>query len=426
MMLKFACSCLCFLLLVAACASDPAGPRDVAQDRPTTEPSATPSTSAPTAGPTALVVPTIVATDNGSDGQASPSATSEPQQQSPDSTPTPEATATPRPTSTPRPIPTAVVAPTPRPVVPTATAVPRLPRATAVPPTPTPTPTTAWINPDCYVGPGAADEPVWWCGGRICVVGAPHQGCPPTPPPQTGIVEVSCTVSKSRIQVDEIITLQAFQDPVNVPITFAFGHGDGTIDETSTSYAYYEAPGSYDVIMYWRQGQARGSLLCGTVTVVRNGPAPTPTTAPTVQIGCTISPSRTVAVGELLTFTAFQDPSDVPIAYVFDHGDGTLDPTAQSSAFYAAPGSYEVRLRWAHSGTNGTILCGTVTVESAFNASNYVGQTTANAEVIAASRGLASRVVRIDGEWLIVTQDYRLDRVNFEIVGGVVTRATIG
>lgn len=435
-MVKFACSWLCLVMLVAACASDPVEPSDVAQDRPTTEATATTPTTGPTSlaspseGPTPLVVPTIVAS-----GDPTPSPTSgTPEPAGTGADPTPAPTATPRPTSTPRPIPTAGAAtPTPRPVVPTPTAAPTTlptavprPTSTAVPPAPTPTPTTPWINPDCYVGPGAADEPVWWCGGRICVVGAPHAGCPTTPPPQGGIVEVSCTISKNVIAVGEIISLQAYQDPVNVPIKFAFGHGDGTIDETSNSYAYYEAPGRYEVILYWRQGNAQGSLLCGTVRVTGNGPAPTPTPAPVVEIGCTISPDRAVVVGESLTFTAFQNPANVPISYVFDHGDGTLDPTAQSFAYYAAPGYYDVRLRWAHSGTNGSILCGTVTVGPNFNAGDYLGKTKAQADAVAASNNLVTRVVRIDNQYFPGTTDARFDRVNLEIDNGVVTKAYIG
>lgn len=430
-MLKFACAWLSLLMLVTACASGPAEPGEIAQERPTQESDEalpTPTPASPDDGPTPLVIPTIVASglaDADDDDTATATATT---------TVTPAPQATPRPTSTPRPIPTAVnTSPTPRPAVPTPTAAPPRPTSTPAPPRPTatavppaPTPTSGWINPDCYVGPGAADELVWWCGGRICVVGAPHQGCPTTPPPSGGIVEVSCTISKNVIVVDEIITLQAFQDPVNVPITFAFGHGDGTIDEASTSYAYYEAPGTYEVIMYWRQGRSNGSLLCGRVTVGGGGPVPTPTTSPVVQISCTISPSRDVVVGEPLTFTAVQDRADVPITYIFDHGDGTLDPTAISSAYYAAPGYYEVRLRWAHSGTNGTILCGTVTVGVVFSASNYLGKTKAQADAQAASNSLFTRVLRIDNQSFPATTDARPDRVNLEIDNGVVTKAFIG
>ena len=67
-------------------------------------------------------------------------------------------------------------------------------------------------------------------------------------------------------------------------------------------------------------------------------------------------------VGEALTFTALQMPADVDVDYVFDHGDGTLDPRAVSHAFYEAPGLYTVTLRWSHPGGSGTTFCGIVTV----------------------------------------------------------------
>jgi len=70
-----------------------------------------------------------------------------------------------------------------------------------------------------------------------------------------------------------------------------------------------------------------------------------------------------VQVNELLTFTAFQSVANVQVSYVFDHGDGTLDQTAQSNAFYTSPGFYEVRLNWASGSQSGSTFCGTVTVQ---------------------------------------------------------------
>ena len=167
-------------------------------------------------------------------------------------------------------------------------------------------------------------------------------------------------------------------------------------------------------------------MVCGHVHVRANG-APTPTPTPSaVQIGCSISPQRTVQVNEILTFTAFQDPPNVPVTYVFDHGDGTLDETSQSLAFYAAPGFYDVRLNWAYAGNSGTTFCGTVTVEPVFDASDYLGRTPEAAEALATSRGLITRIVRIDDQVFPGTTDYRTDRVNLEIDANKVTSATLG
>ncbi len=49
-----------------------------------------------------------------------------------------------------------------------------------------------------------------------------------------------------------------------------------------------------------------------------------------------------------------------------------------------------------------------------------------DAQVAAGVRGLIVRVVARDGEYFAVTKDYRTDRVNFEIVKGVVVKVSIG
>jgi hypothetical protein len=49
-----------------------------------------------------------------------------------------------------------------------------------------------------------------------------------------------------------------------------------------------------------------------------------------------------------------------------------------------------------------------------------------DAQVAAEVRGLIVRVVARDGEYFAVTKDYRTDRVNFEIVKGVVVKVSIG
>jgi hypothetical protein len=404
------------VLVVAACSSGPTETGSGAPPDPlaTTTPNVT--TNA-TAGPTTLVIPTV---EPGSTSTPIPAtvtptaeATSQPTAVAPTATAEPTATSRPIPSALPTAQPTA----TPRPI-PTATGTP-------LPATPTPTPTSVWVNPDCYAGPGAADEPVWWCGGQICVVGAPHYGCPSGPPPNP-VVQIDCTISDTDIVVNEMIVLSAVQDPVNIPVRYAFVHGDGTIDNTAESHAYYADPGYYDVMLLWQYRGAKGSTNCGRVTVRPiTGPTPTPTPA-VVQIGCTISPQRTVQVNETLTFTAFQDPTNFAVTYVFDHGDGTLDETSQSLAYYAAPGFYQVVLRWAHSGGSGTTYCGTVTVEPNFNAADYLGRTPGSAEALATSRGLVLRVVRIDDQVFPGTDDYRLDRVNIEVDANHVTEVYLG
>ncbi|KAG1649998.1 hypothetical protein GQR58_028485 [Nymphon striatum] len=314
-------------MLLAGCATgDVVEPDSAAQPDPT-------STAVVAPSPTSIVVPTVdvgdptpvptissTSTPPPIESPVPPTATSTPVAPTATSTPTPP---------TPTPVPATPVPATPVPATPT----PVPPTSTPVPPTPTPTP-TGWVNPDCYVGPGAADEPVWWCGGKICVVGAPHYGCPTVPPP-----------------------------------------------------------------------------------------------LPLVQIGCTITPRHPVAVNEILTFTAFQKPGGIPVEYVFDHGDGTLDPTSQSRAYYAADGTYDVILRWRHAGGSGQILCGTVIVESPeprFSAADYLGHDPQWAEAIAFNNGFDVRILRVDDISYPGTTDYRSDRINFEVDLGKVTKAYVG
>lgn len=158
-------------------------------------------------------------------------------------------------------------------------------------------------------------------------------------------------------------------------------------------------------------------------------PVPTPTSAASqLDVGCAISNSQ-VLVNETLTFSALQTPANLAVAYAFDHGDGTIDETAESYAYYAEPGSYDVRLRWHFQDQQGTILCGTVQVQSdtpVFNESDYLGHTPEWAGAIAYNQGFEVRIVRIDDEDFPGTADYRTDRVNFEIDDNEVTKATVG
>lgn len=56
----------------------------------------------------------------------------------------------------------------------------------------------------------------------------------------------------------------------------------------------------------------------------------------------------------------------------------------------------------------------------------YLGLTLGEAENLARREKRSTRVVRIDGEWMPVTMDYRPDRLNFSIDGGVVTDVSAG
>lgn len=354
-----------------------------------------------------------------------------------DPTPQPTATsivATPTPlsiaTATPAPSPTSVpptatavpptataVPPTPTPMPPTATAVP--PTPTSVPPTATATPSPVWIgcqieplrsvtvgeiltytalqNPVTsqvdfvfdhgdgtldpgpvstafYAQPGIYTVLLNWgyagtTGTHVCgdVTVTPFPGTPtPTPTPQPP-VSISCTIApQGPVIVGEILTYTALQNPNTLPVLYVFDHGDGTLDPGGVSKAFYNAPGIYTVTLNWSYDGQSGSVFCGTVTVNPAPgdptPTPTPTAVPPVAIGCTISPQRPVTVGEILTYTATQSPASTAVQFVFDHGDGTLDPRPVSQAFYAAPGYYNVNLNWAAQGHSGTVFCGTVTV----------------------------------------------------------------
>lgn len=56
----------------------------------------------------------------------------------------------------------------------------------------------------------------------------------------------------------------------------------------------------------------------------------------------------------------------------------------------------------------------------------YIGLSEQEATELANSKGLTSRVVRIDSEEFMVTMDYSPTRLNFEIDGGKVTSVTLG
>lgn len=178
---------------------------------------------------------------------------------------------------------------------------------------------------------------------------------------------ITCGYKPQRpIKVGEIITITAVQhNPSFAPIHVEIHHGDGTIDPGTVSQAYYQSPGTYSPKAFWRDGNITGSVPCGAVTVKPGVyPTPTPTPWPNPGVGCTISPLRTVIVGEILTYTATKQTNRA-VQFAFDHGDGTIDTTSVSTAYYEAPGSYTVTLTWADGNQTGTVYCGTVTVTPA-------------------------------------------------------------
>lgn len=179
-------------------------------------------------------------------------------------------------------------------------------------------------------------------------------------------VTITCGISPRRpVVVNEILIFTAANTPAGAAVSYVFDHGDGTLDPGKVSEAFYRAPGIYTVTLRWTYGVSTGNLICGTVTVLPGPgmPTPTPTPAP-ISIGCLIAPSRPVVPYEMLTFTALQNPANAVVSFVFDHGDGTLDPRRVSQAFYDAAGTYTVTLRWSYNNQSGTVLCGTVTVSA--------------------------------------------------------------
>ncbi len=65
------------------------------------------------------------------------------------------------------------------------------------------------------------------------------------------------------------------------------------------------------------------------------------------------------------------------------------------------------------------------TPEASFLAS-LEGMSQSAAQQVAAAAGFTTRIVSVDGVGRPVTMDYRSDRINLEIVGGKVTKATAG
>ena len=131
-----------------------------------------------------------------------------------------------------------------------------------------------------------------------------------------------------------------------------------------------------------------------------------------------------------ISFRAIQDPVSPELSFKFNHGDGTINLGPSTIVRYGAPGDYVVTLGWSRVGESGTVPCGTVSVSgvgaAAFQPGDFVGLGESEASSLAASRALAVRVARRDGEQFPGTADFRRDRINFEIDDGIVTVASLG
>jgi hypothetical protein len=279
-------------------------------------------------------------------------------------------------------------------------------------PTPTPTPT-----PQVTPGPTPTPTP------RPTPGATPTQTPQATPTPTATVppqpLQISCSISKDRVAVGETTTFSAVQVPDSIPISWAFDHGDGTIDPRNPSEAFYTAPGTYTVTVIADLGPVQRTEPCGTVTVLPG------------EWGARCSISDTLLqVGETTTLSASSTPEGLDVSYTFFHGDGFSETANPSFATYAGPGSYTVTLEATYLGSTIEIVCGTVTVDSPVQqictSDGYNGLTEAAAGALATSRGCAWRVVVRDGNPLQVTTDFRQDRVNFDVDNGIVTRTTVG
>ena len=168
---------------------------------------------------------------------------------------------------------------------------------------------------------------------------------------------------------------------------------------------------------------------------VEGTPTPTPTPTPGgpagIAVTCEVVPdSRSIRIEDLVTFRAVQDPVSPPLAFTFNHGDGTINIGSSSIVRYAAPGNYVVTMRWDRGEDAGSVPCGTIEVTGvgagAFQPGDYVGLSEAAAANLAESRVLEVRIVRRDDEQFPGTADFRRDRINFELDGGIVTVASLG
>lgn len=194
---------------------------------------------------------------------------------------------------------------------------------------------------DCRIGLGPADGLGWWCGSLFCPANdpIPAVGCPSSAP-------YGCYQGMDGAMY--CILPPGGGDARRCLV------GDGTDGRTGwVCDGRYCPPGGYGCPPYPIYGCF---LTVGGHTICID-PAPDPV------ISCTIS-KNDIVVGETTVFTAIQTGIEVAVDFVFDHGDGTLDPRAQAIAYYAAPGDYDVVLNWSWAGGSGQVACGTVTVSA--------------------------------------------------------------
>lgn len=167
-------------------------------------------------------------------------------------------------------------------------------------------------------------------------------------------------------------------------------------------------------------------------------PEPTATTTPTPQrallVGCFIDPSEPIAVGDPVRVSAVADPADTPVTYMIDFGDGSVIESQVSDWVYTAPGNYDVVVRYTHADGSGEALCGTAVVGRAFGdgpvlvdpaVEQYIGLTVTEAGELAVRNGFVFRIASDDGEIFPGTADFRPDRLNFDIVDGIVIGALV-
>lgn len=100
--------------------------------------------------------------------------------------------------------------------------------------------------------------------------------------------------------------------------------------------------------------------------------------------------------------------------------------TTNTALLALIEGTTVVRLENVSTGTVRTVQV-TVTGSLAMQvAAALPGLTLEQAEMLAESAGVVIRTVELDGESMIVTEDYRTDRVNVVIVDELITDATVG
>ena len=167
---------------------------------------------------------------------------------------------------------------------------------------------------------------------------------------------VRCHISKTQIAVGETTVFTASIDAAaGITPTFAFDHGDGTIDHRNPSHAFYYYPGTYYVTAIATTHGHSVRVPCGTVTVTDH--------APHYEHTCHVS-DRHISVGETTTYTGSSTPASAALSYSFDHGDGYVDNRNPSHAVYTHPGNYTVTMFVDDSDRHHReeVHCGTVTV----------------------------------------------------------------